>query len=118
MVGVWVRAFLTQQSRSTSGKKYQLYSCQFNCLSYMIRPLLFLIYVDGLPNATNVLDPIMFADDTNLFYSHHDIKTLFSAVNEKLEKVEGWFTANRLSLNIKKTKYTFFHKNQFKTTYL
>ena len=55
----------------------------------MIRPLLFLIYVDGLPNATNILDPIMFADDTNLFYSHHDIKTLFSAVSEKLEKVEG-----------------------------
>ena len=84
----------------------------------MIGPLLFLIYVNGLPNATNVIDPIMFVDDTNLFYSHHDIKTLFSAVNEKLEKVKGWFTANRLSLNIKKTKYTFFHKNQFKTTYL
>ena len=56
----------------------------------------------------------MFADDTNLFYSHHDIKTLFSTVNEELEKLGGWFTANRLSLNIKKTKYTFFHKNSVK----
>ena len=53
----------------------------------------------------------MFADDTNLFYSHHDIKTLFSPVNEELEKLGDWFIANRLSLNIKKTKYTFFHKN-------
>ena len=26
----------------------------------------------------------------------------------------SWFTANRLSLNIKKTKYTFFHKNSVK----
>ena len=41
-------------------------------------PLLFLIYVNDLPNATNILDPTMFADDTNLFYSHHDIKTLSS----------------------------------------
>ena len=56
----------------------------------------------------------MFPDDTNLFYSHHDIKTLFSTVNEELEKIEGWFTANRLSLNIKKAKYTFFHKNSVK----
>ena len=56
----------------------------------------------------------MFADDTNLFYSHHDIKTFFSTVNEELEKLGGWFTANRLSLNIKKTKYTFFHKNSVK----
>ena len=56
----------------------------------------------------------MFADDTNLFYSHHDIKSLFSTVNEELEKLGDWFTANRLSLNIKKTKYTFLHKNLVK----
>ena len=56
----------------------------------------------------------MFAGDTNPFYSHHDIKTLFSTVNEELEKLQGWFTANRLSLNIKKTKYSFFHKNSVK----
>ena len=47
----------------------------------------------------------------NLFYSHHDIKTLFSTVNDELEKIWDWFTANRLSLNIKKSKYTFFHKD-------
>ena len=56
----------------------------------------------------------MFADNTNLFYSHHDMKTLFSTVNKELEKLGGWFTANRLSLNIKKTKYIFFHKNSVK----
>ena len=80
----------------------------------ILGPLLFLIYVYYLPNATNILDPIMFADDTNLFYSHHNIKTLLSTVNEELEKLGDWFTANRLSLNIKKTKYTFFHKNSVK----
>ena len=73
-----------------------------------------IIYVNDLPNATNILDPIMFADDTNLFYSHHDIKTLFSIVNEELGKLGDWFTANRLLLNIKKTKYTFFHENSVK----
>ena len=52
----------------------------------------------------------MFADDTNLFYLHHNIKKLFSTVNEELEKLAGWFT----ELNIKKTKYTFFHKNSVK----
>ena len=49
----------------------------------------------------------MFANDTNRFHSHRDIKTLFSRVNEELEKLGGWFTANRLSLNIKKTKHIF-----------
>ena len=37
--------------------------------------LLFLIYVNDLPNATNILYPIMFANDINLFYSYHDIKS-------------------------------------------
>ena len=46
--------------------------------------------------------------------THHDIKTLFSTVNEELEKPENGFPAYRLSLNIKKTKYTFFHKNSVK----
>ena len=58
----------------------------------------------------------MFADDRNISYLHHDIKTLSSTVNEELEKLGGWFTVNKLSLNIKKTKYTFFLKNSVKDT--
>ena len=56
----------------------------------------------------------MFADDTNLFYSHHNIKELFTTVNKELQKLGDWFTSNKLSLYIKKTKYTFFHKNSVK----
>ena len=80
----------------------------------ILGPLLFLIYVNDLCNASNILDPIMFADDTNLFYSHQNISSLFSTVNNELNKINEWFKANKLSLNVKKTKYTFFHKNSFK----
>ena len=80
----------------------------------ILGPLLFLLYINNLPNVSNILDPIMFADDTNLFYSHHNIKELFTTVNKELQKLGDWFTSNKLSLNIKKTKYTFFHKNSVK----
>ena len=56
----------------------------------------------------------MFADDTNLFFSQRNISTLFLTVNNELHKIGEWFKANRLSLNIKKNKYTFFHKNSVK----
>ena len=56
----------------------------------------------------------MFADDTNFFYSHKNIKGLFYTVNSELEKISQWFKANKLSINIKKTKFTLFHKNSFK----
>ena len=56
----------------------------------------------------------MYADDTNLFYSNNDIETVFSTVNMELEKIREWFKDNKLSLNIKKTNYTLFHKNNTK----
>ena len=80
----------------------------------ILGPLLFLIYVNDLNNASSILDPIIFADDTNLFYSHKNIHQLFAKVNEELEKIGDWFKANKLSLNNKKTKYTLFHKNSIK----
>ena len=55
----------------------------------------------------------MFVDDTN-FYSHKNIKGLFYTVNSELEKISQWFKANKLSINIKKTKFTLFHKNSSK----
>ena len=33
----------------------------------ILEPLLFLVYVNDLPNVPRLLDPIMFADDTNLW---------------------------------------------------
>ena len=56
----------------------------------------------------------MFADDSNFFYSHKNIKGLFYIVNSELEKISLWFKPNKLSINIKKTKFTLFHKNSFK----
>ena len=35
----------------------------------ILGPLLFLLYINDLQFASDLLDPIMFADDTNLFYS-------------------------------------------------
>ena len=47
-------------------------------------PLLFLIYVNDLPNAFCLLDPITFADDTNLFFNHKDI----TVVNNELVNIK------------------------------
>ena len=64
--------------------------------------------------ASNILDPIMFADDTKLILSHQNIKTLLKIFNEEMKKTEDWFKANKLFLNNRKTKYTLFHKKSSK----
>ena len=80
----------------------------------ILGPLLFLIYINDLPKALKKLDVIMFADDTNLFYSSPSISDLYESMNTDLENLNIWFKVNKLSLNIKKTKYILFHSNRLK----
>ena len=79
--------------------------------------LLFSIYFNDSNRASDVLGPFMFADDTNLFYFHKDIKMLFHTVNTELVKVNRWFKfkANELSFNVKTIIKPFFTNLQLKT---
>ena len=76
----------------------------------ILGPLLFLIYINDLHNLPEILNFILFTDDTNLFFSHKNIKIMFETVNKELNRIHKWFKANKLSLNSGKTKYMFFHK--------
>lgn len=69
----------------------------------VLGPLLFLVYVNDLPNASK-LNTRMFADDTVLFYSHKSSKHLEDTINLELQKISNWFCSNKLSLNVDKTK--------------
>ena len=51
---------------------------------------------------------LCFADDTTGSYSAHDISNLFSTMNIELEAINQWFRANKLCLNVNKTKYIVF----------
>ena len=64
----------------------------------ILEPLLFLIYVNDLNQVSNILDPKMFADDANFFYSHHQIKILSETVNCELKNISQWFRANKLNI--------------------
>ena len=65
-------------------------------------PLLFLLNINDLYQASNIIELIMVTDDTNYFYSHRNIKSLFNIMNNELNHVNEWFKANKLSLNNKK----------------
>ena len=79
--------------------------------------LLFLVYINDLSLASKFLSPIMFADDTNLFYSHNNVKIMFKNVNDELAKSPQWFKANKISLNEGKTKFTLFYKPNNQITF-
>lgn len=79
----------------------------------ILGPLLFLIYINDLSCASNIFKTFTYADDSTLIYSPNrtlDSHHTSTIINEELEKTNKWFLANKLSLNIKKTKFIIFHK--------
>ena len=113
----WFKNYLQNRKQYLILNKYETSFGSVKCgvpQGSILGPLLFLIYVNDFCNASDILDPIMFADDTNLFLSHQNINILFNKFNEELQKIEIWFKANKLSLNGKKTKYALFHKSSAK----
>ena len=57
-----------------------------------------MLHINDFCIVSNILKPIMFAGDTNLFSSQKSITELFYTVNSKLIKVFVCFNANKPSL--------------------
>ena len=89
----------------------------------IIGPLLFLIYMNDIHTASDTFDMILYADDTNLIsplcsfnYSfsgtRNDVKHVSEQINIELTNIQEWLNINKLSLNVRKTKYMIFHHYQ------
>ena len=71
----------------------------------ILGPLLFLVFINYLPNCLSNSHPRMYADDTNLTYSGSDINTIQFHLNEDLANINEWLISNKLTLNMTKTEY-------------
>ena len=76
----------------------------------VLSPLLFLIFINDLPNSLSLFKFILFADDSTLSTLFPEEKALeFTlTLNHELNNVNNWLTANRICINADKTKYTIF----------
>ena len=74
----------------------------------ILGPKLFILYINDICNVTDMLNFILFADDTNIFCSGRDIKTLCKSISQELDKLNIWFAVNKLSLNVNKTNFILF----------
>ena len=75
----------------------------------VLGPLLFLIYMNDKHKCSKILSFILFADDTNAFYSDTNVKALNQTLNNELIKVSKWLQVNKLTLNKKKTQVILFN---------
>ena len=78
----------------------------------VLGPLLFLLYINDLPNISCKLIFFLFADDTNIYYESNDLKEIEKIVNQELKHLSEWLNVNRLALNVKKTNFVIFRSNR------
>ena len=76
----------------------------------ILGPLLFLLYINDLPASLSKMLAVKFADDTNLVIRGGSLEDLANEINTDLASVSDFFKANKLKLNVEKTKMVCFRK--------
>ena len=76
----------------------------------ILGPLLFIIYINDIINATSYFESILYADDTSLINTSINLndQNEINNLNLELSNISEWLTTNKLTLSVPKTKYCLF----------
>lgn len=100
----WFRSYITNRKQLVQYQNCKSSSTSVQCRvpqGSILGPLLFLLYINDIIRSSNILNYILFADDSNLYV--YDL----SIGNRELIKVSDWMS-NKLTLNLEKTHYVVF----------
>ena len=115
----WFRSYLCgrQQYVSINGTNSSRASIEYGVpQGSILGPLLFVIYINDLPNISHVAKFILYADDANIIVTGTSLHEILTEVNCLVSKLVNWVNANGLALNLKKTSYMLFSKRRIEST--
>ena len=107
---IWSREkYVTYNATSSSTKLIKCGVPQWSIFG----PLLFLLYINDLPNVRTSTNHVLYAYDTNLFIKGKNLIGLQTTINSELTEISTWLKINELSLNVRKTYHMIFtHKRK------
>ena len=111
----WIRSYFSNRKQYVEYNGHRSLRSEISCgvlQGSILGPLFFLLYINDINNASNLLNLILLADDANVFMSHKDLNYLSDMLNLQMDKLSIWFKENKLSLNRKKTKFMVFKPRQ------
>lgn len=80
----------------------------------VLGPLLFLLYINDISDSINEGSLRLFADDTNLFITHKNLAQAKLLAESTLIKLNQWFNANKLTVNLEKTHFSVYSNRDSK----
>lgn len=104
----WFKSYLENRTQICSINGIPSNTCTLSCgvpQGTILGPLLFLLYINDLPNCLLNCEPRMYADDTHLTFACQTVDDMQSCLNQDLENVYNWLKANKLTLNMTKTEF-------------
>ena len=106
--GTWFKSYLTDPSQKCYVNSHLSNNRMLFCgipQGTILGPLLFLLYINDLPNRLEHSQARMYADDNNLTFASNNIEDINYYLNQDLANVNKWLIANRLTLNQSKTEF-------------
>ena len=112
----WFTSYLSNRSFIVSVGKELSSRGKLNCgvpQGSILGPLLFLLYVNDMPQAVNS-ELLLYTDDTCLFFMGKDSKIIGDQLNKDFNSLFEWFSDNKLSIHFgeEKTKSILFGTKQ------
>ena len=107
----WFKSYLSDRTQyvtingQTSSNRDMLYGVPQGSI---LGPLLFIIYINDIPNICENCTFILYADDANILISGPNMAEIENIFNSLARKLEIWVNTNGLALNLKKTNYIIF----------
>ena len=78
----------------------------------ILGPLIFLVFINDLPEFMADVDVVMYADDTSVAVAARDAEELSVRVQQVIAHFNNWCNRNRIMLNLQKTVYLNFHSRR------
>ena len=107
----WIKSYLTNRKQfvNIGDKSSETLDVKMGVpQGSTLGPLLFILYINDMSNSLDNLGIVHFADDSTIYTSFNKNMNIAPLINSKLSSINTWLQANKLHLNVGKTKYMIF----------